>query len=258
MTIDDGQSIRLSMPRLVSSEWLKLRSTRAFWIGVAAAFLLAVLGGLLPTIFFTPENPPTSAEAPYVVFMFSTLGVQIAILTLAVLTLGSEYSTGSIRLTFVAAPSRLRVMAAKALVVTVTSAALALATLPISWTIVIPRLNSLGLDTPTGNVVGALGRNVGYLTLLALFAFAIVFAVRSTAVAVGLVLGVVFVVPTLLDLIGGGLGMKLTKLGFAEAADNIFAGSSSAGTMLAAVLTVTVWWAVPSLIGGVAVVRKDA
>jgi hypothetical protein len=68
----------------------------------------------------------------------------------------------------------------------------------------------------------------------------------------------VFVVPTLLDLIGGGLGVKLTKLGFAEAAGTVFAGSSSAGTMLAGVLTVAVWWAVPSLLGGVALVRKDA
>jgi hypothetical protein len=86
-------------------------------------------------------------------------------------------------------------MAAKALVVTVTSAALSLVTLPISWVIVLPRLNSLGLDTPAGNVLGALGRNVGYLTLLALFAFA---------------------------------------------------------------FTVTVWWAIPSLLGGAALVRKDA
>ena len=258
MTIDDEQSVRLSMPRLVSSEWLKLRSTRAFWTGVAAALLLAALGGLLLTVFFTPDNPPTADEAPYVVFTFSTLGVQVAVLTLAVLALGSEYSTGSIRLTFAAVPSRLRVMAAKATVVTVTSAALALATLPLSWMIVLPRLNSLGLDTPAGNVLGALGRSVGYLTLLALFAFAVILAVRSTAVAVGLVLGVVFVVPTLLDLIGGGLGVELTKLGFAEAARTVFAGSSSAGTMLAGVLTVAVWWAVPCLLGGVALVRKDA
>jgi ABC-2 type transport system permease protein len=257
MTIDDPQSIRLSMPRLVSSEWLKLRTTRAFWIGVAAAFLLAVLGGVLPAMFFTPANPPTADEAPYVVFMISTLGVQVAVLTLAVLAWGPEYSTGSIRLTFVAAPSRLRVMAAKAFVVTVTAAALSLVTLPISWMVVLPRLHSLGVDALAGTLPGALGRHVGYLTLLALFAFAVILAVRSTAVAVGLVLGVVFVVPTLLDLVGGGLDMKLSELGFAEAVGNVFDGSSSAGTMLAGVFVAAVWLAVPFLLGGAALVRDD-
>jgi ABC-2 type transport system permease protein len=258
MTIDDPQSIRLSMPHLLSSEWLKLRSTRAFWIGVAAALLLAVLGGLLPAMSFTRANPPSATEAPYVVFMISTLGVQVAVLTIAVLTVGPEYSTGSIRLTFVAAPSRLRVMAAKALVAAATAAALSLVTLPISWIIVLPRLHALGLDTPADTIPGALGRHVGYLTLLALFAFAVTLAVRSTAVAVGLVLGVVFVVPTLLELIGGGLGVKLGKLSFAEAAGNIFDGSSPAGTMLACVSAVTIWMAVPFLLGGTALVRNDA
>jgi ABC-2 type transport system permease protein len=190
--------------------------------------------------------------------MIANIGVQVAILTLAVLALGSEYSTGSIRTTFVAAPSRLRVVAAKALVVTVTSALLSVVALPIAWLVVLPRLHSLGLDTPTGNVFGALGRQVGYLTLLALFAFAVTLAVRSTAIAVGIVLGVVFVLPSLLNLIGGGLDMKLDKLGFAEAAGNIFDGSSSVGTMLAGVLTVAVWWAVPFVLGGAALVRKDA
>ncbi|GIJ43697.1 hypothetical protein Val02_05830 [Virgisporangium aliadipatigenens] len=258
MTTVDQRTARLNMPHLVSSEWLKLRSLRAFWVGVAAALLLGVLGGVLPTMFFTPENPPTSDEAPYVVFMIANIGVQVAILTLAVLTLGSEYSTGSIRLTFVAAPSRLRVIAAKALVVAVTSALLAVVSLPISWLVVLPRLNSLGLDTPIGNVFGALGRQVGFLTLLALFAFAVTLAVRSTAIAVGVVLGVVFVVPSLLNLIGGGLDLELDRLGFAEAAGNIFDGSSSAGTVLAGVLTVTVWWAVPFVLGAAALVRKDA
>ena len=155
------------------------------------------------------------------------MGGQIALLVLAVLALTSEYSSGSIRLTFVAAPGRLRVVAAKAVVVTAVSALLAVVSLPVAYVECLSKLSSLELHPTLPSVLGGFGVHVGYLILVALFA------------------------------LGDGLHRELEKHGFTQAAHSLFAGSSI-GTLLADAVTVTVWLAVPLLIGGVALVRKDA
>ena len=255
MTADDRQ--RLSLPHLMSSEWLKLRSLRSFWFAAAGVVLLTAAGGLLPALFFTADNPPTEVEAPMVVFQFGAMGGQIALLVLAVLALTSEYSSGSIRLTFVAAPARLRVIAAKAVVVTAVSAALAVVSLPIAYLECLATLHSLGLHPALPRILGGFGAHVGYLILVAWFAFAVALAVRSTAAGVGIGLGVVFILPTVLSLLGNGLHLKLEKQGFTEAAHTLFSGSSP-GTLLAGAVTVAIWLAVPLLLGGVAPVGQDA
>ena len=255
MNTDDRQ--QLSLPHLVSSEWLKMRSLRSFWFGAAGVVLLTAAGGLLPALFFTADNPPTEAEAPLVVFQFGAMGGQIALLVLAVLALTTEYSSGSIRLTFVAAPARLRVIAAKAVVVTAVSALLAVVSLPIAYLECLPTLHSLGLHPTLPRVLGGFGAHVGYLILVALFAFAVALAVRNTAAGVGIGLGVVFILPTLLSLLGNGLHLKLEQHAFTPAAHSLFSGSSP-GTLLAGAVTVAIWLAVPLLLGGVTLVRKDA
>ncbi|GLY97258.1 ABC transporter permease subunit [Actinoplanes sp. NBRC 103695] len=256
MTADKQQ--QLSLPNLVSSEWLKLRSLRSFWFAAAGVVLLTAAGALLPALFFTADNPPTEAEAPLLVFRFGAMGGQIALLVLAVLALTSEYSSGSIRLTLVAAPRRLRVIAAKAVVVTAVSALLAVVSLPVAYVVCVPKLNSLGLHPASRSIIGGFAAHVGYLILVAAFAFAVALAVRSTAAGVGIGLGVVFVLPSVLSLLGGGLHQTLDKLGFTDAANSLFYSHSSIGTLLTDAVTVTVWVAVPLLIGGMALVRRDA
>ncbi|WP_033337659.1 ABC transporter permease [Catenuloplanes japonicus] len=251
MRTDDRQ--RLSLPHLVSSEWLKLRSLRSFWLGAAGVVVLTAAGALLPAIFLTADNPPSAQEAPQVVFQFGSMGGQIALLVIAVLAMTSEYSRGAIRLTFAAAPARLRVIAAKAVVVTAVSASLAVLSLPVAYVVCVPALRALGLHPAARDVLGGFAAHVGYLILVALFAFAVGLAVRSTAAGVGLGLGVVFVLPSVLGLLGDGLRRPIEELGFTHAAHGLFTGP-----LLADALTVAVWLAVPFVLGGLALVRQDA
>jgi ABC-2 type transport system permease protein len=251
MTTADRQ--RLSLPHLVSSEWLKMRSLRSFWLGAAGAVLLTAAGALLPALFITADNPPTPREAPLVVFQFGAMGGQIALLVIAVLAVTSEYSRGAIRLTFIAAPARLRVVAAKAVIVAAVSALLAVVSLPVAYVVCIPTLTSLGLHPTPADILGGLAAHVGYLVLVAMFGFAVALAVRGTAAGVGIGLGAAFVLPSVLGLLGTGLHRDLEKYGLTEAAHSVFSG-----TPLAGAVTVAVWLAVPLLLGGLALVRKDA
>ncbi|WP_199514176.1 ABC transporter permease [Nucisporomicrobium flavum] len=253
-----GEKQRLSLPHLVSSEWLKLRSLRSFWLGAAGTVLLAAAGALLPALFFTADNPPTQREAPFVVFQFGSMGAQIALLVLAVLSLTSEYASGSIRLTFVAAPRRLQVIVAKAVVVTAVSAPLAFGSLAVAYAECIPTLRSLGLRPTPASILGALLQHVGYLVLVALSAFAVALAVRRTAAGVGIGLAVVFVLPTVLSLLGDALHLKLAQVDFSTAAHSLLSGSSSTRTLLTSAVAVTAWLAAPLLVGGLALVRNDA
>lgn len=229
------------LPHLVSSEWLKLRSLRSFWLGVAGVVVLTAAGALLPAVFFTADNSPPADEAPAIVFEYGAMGGQIALLVLAVLALTSEYASGTIRLTFVAAPARLRVVAAKAVVVTAVSAVLAVVSLPVAYAVCLPRLSSLGLHPAARSILGGFAAQAGYLILVALFAFAVALAVRGTAAAVGIGLGVVFVLPAVLGL----LDLDVEKWGFTETAHDLSPA-------------LVIWLAVPLLIGGAALVRNDA
>jgi ABC-2 type transport system permease protein len=249
---------QLSMPHLVSSEWLKLRSMRSFWWGVTAAIVLGLAGGLILAFGFTADNPPTVQEAPYVIFNFAAAGAQIGVLIVAVLAVSTEYSTGSIRLTFVAAPARLRVMVAKALVVMAVTAVVAVLTLPLAYAEVVPRMGSIGVHPATGDIVSAFTQQFAYLILVAMFAFGLTLAVRSTAAGVGIGIAVVTAVPGVLAILSNGLRVDLAKLGFTRAAHSLLDSTSSAGVAAVSALTVLVWLAVPLGYGGVALVRKDA
>jgi ABC-type transport system involved in multi-copper enzyme maturation permease subunit len=104
------------------AEWTKLRSTRAFYIQMGLALLLAVslsaLFGL--AIGSTWSDLSTADQEDFDPFVVSIIGLVFAgiVLTITGVTLmSSEYTSGMIRLTMTVTPSRLRVLFGKALTV---------------------------------------------------------------------------------------------------------------------------------------------
>jgi hypothetical protein len=93
-------------------EWIKLRSLRSTWLTLAIA--VAASAGIALAI---GSSSTTSGG----MFVGNTLvGMLIGVLLIGVagvLAMTSEYTSGTIRATFAAAPRRLRVLAAKAAVV---------------------------------------------------------------------------------------------------------------------------------------------
>ncbi|MFF8815536.1 ABC transporter permease subunit [Streptomyces pactum] len=115
---------------LVAAEWLKHRSLRSTWIayGVTA---LAVIGFNTGIAYDTYSHWTLQVSKDRASFASDGIALQqafsanaallmaLAIGAIGALTIIGEYSTGTIRTTFAAVPSRRSVMAAKAVVVTV-------------------------------------------------------------------------------------------------------------------------------------------
>ncbi|MBW1599820.1 ABC transporter permease [Streptomyces sp. JJ38] len=98
----------------IASEWTKIRSVRSTIWTLAAMFVLVVGIGLLVGLAFGSAD---YAEIPVLApGLFGLMLGQLAIITLGVLVVTSEYSTGMIRTTLAVSPRRTRVLTAKALV----------------------------------------------------------------------------------------------------------------------------------------------
>ena len=136
----------------------------------------------------------------------STLGIGFAQLVSAVLgalVITGEYGTGMIRSTFAAVPKRLPAIVAKALVFGVTTFVIALLGLVITALVTAPLLPAKGItpDFGDGSVWLALVGGAGYVALIGLLAFGIGLIIRSSAGGIAAALGLVLVVPTILQVL---------------------------------------------------------
>ena len=112
---DTVQAQRVTFPRVLHSEWIKLRSLRSTGLTLAAAVLTMVAMGWI-IAWATNRNwselrPDEQAAFSAIDFTLagSTLA-QLAIGVLGVLLITGEYATGMIRATFGAVPRRLPVL----------------------------------------------------------------------------------------------------------------------------------------------------
>lgn len=118
--IGTGADRRLGVTqlRVINSEWVKFRSLRSTWWSIGVALLLAIgLGVLFSALrgndmsqhgFLEPDQTALSLRGFYL--------AQLAAGVLGVLIVTGEYSTGMIRATLAAAPKRVPVWVAKAVV----------------------------------------------------------------------------------------------------------------------------------------------
>jgi len=129
---------------------------------------------------------------------------QAVVAIIAVTAVSGEYSTGMMRLTLAATPRRWRVLAAKAAVVgTVTLAAGAVAVLAsiLAGSLLLARHGITpthgyeALSLGDGPVLRAAAGSVLYLALIALFSLGVAAAVRDSAVAIGVVLALLYLFP---------------------------------------------------------------
>jgi ABC-2 type transport system permease protein len=196
---------------------------------------------------------------------------QVIVALLAVLAVGGEYGTGMIRVTLAATPRRLTMLAAKTAVVTgwtlAASAAAVAGSLLAGWLI----LPGRGLSAANGYVVPSLangadlrafGGSVLYLVLIALLALGVTTAVRDSAVAIGLVLGLLYLFPIVSAVIPSHTWSR-----HLEQIAPMTAGLYIEATAGLAALPLTPWqglgvlalWAAGALLLGAAVLRfRDA
>jgi ABC-2 type transport system permease protein len=183
------------------SEWTKVRSVRStYWCLLVAALLGIGLGALISAVtanhyasdptLHPNWNPTDRSQASLAI-------AQLVFAILGVLVVTGEYSTGMIRTSLAAVPKRGRVLATKAVVLTVITLVagevISFVTFFVGQALISGKAPSatIGQHEVLRAVIGA-GL---YLPLLALLGFALGWLVRHAAAAIGIGVAILLVLP---------------------------------------------------------------
>jgi ABC-2 type transport system permease protein len=236
------------MPDALRAEWTKLRTSPAtIWLLLGVVAATVGVSWAVTSAGSTGDLTKNSLTGVY-------LG-QAVVASFGVLVIGGEYATGMVRVTLTAVPRRIAMLAAKAAVLT-------FAVLPASAAAVLGCALVGAVPLNEGVVVRAVGGSVLYLGLIALLALGTGVAVRDSTTAIGVVLGLLYVLPILAEVVGNhawqrhllqvapmsaGLAIQSTR----DLQDLPIAPWAGLGVLAA--------WAVGALIvGGVVLQRRDA
>jgi len=193
----------------VRAEWTKLRtSPGTTWLLLA---VIAVTVAVSAAAAASARCPAAGCgQDPGKITLTGIDLGQAAVAIVAVLAVGTEYSTGMIRTTLAAMPGRVIVLAAKAAVVAALilgAGALAAAGSLLAGWLILPgrgftRAHGFApLTLADGAVLRATAGSVLYLALIALLSLGAAAAMRDSAVAIGLVLGVLYLLPIIAGVI---------------------------------------------------------
>ncbi|NUR28124.1 MAG: ABC transporter permease subunit [Catenulispora sp.] len=212
---DDGVSGRAAFPRLLAMEWTKFRTVRSTVFSLAAFVVLTL--GLAALFTWLTVNQWDKIDADQrAAYQRDAVGNilgggfflgQLAICVLGTMVITTEYSTGMIRASILAAPRRTPMLVAKALVFATVTFVVAEAVSFGAFAIGAPILHKkveVSLSDP-GVLRALLGAGL-YLMMLGLFAMALGTLIRHTAGAITAVIGFVLVLAPLAQLLPGSLG----------------------------------------------------
>jgi ABC-2 type transport system permease protein len=200
---------RGGMLAAVRAEWIKLRTVSGpGWLLLACAVVTITVSSAVLAV-----EKCSSASCAVDTTKVSLTGVQVgqaAVAVLAVTAIGGEYATGMIRLTLAAVPRRAVMLAAKAAAVAAVTAAAGIAA--VACSLLAGRFFLPGngftlahgfapLSITHGPVLRAAAGSVLYLVLVALFSLGVAAAVRDTAAAIAIVLGLMYVVRAVSSLV---------------------------------------------------------
>lgn len=192
------------------AEWVKLRTVSATaWLLLATVALTVAVGlATVASVHFNAKG--TYQDTTKLALTGVDLG-QAVVATLAVLAITGEYSTGMIRVTLTAMPRRSTVLAAKALLLS--GLTLVTGTVAVLASLLAARLLLPGngftpvhgypaISLHDGPTLRAAAGSVLYLVLIALLSLGIATAVRDSAVAIGVVLALLYLFPILVQVVG--------------------------------------------------------
>lgn len=197
------------MSNALHAEWTKLRTVSATgWLLLSAIVLTVALSAVVALV--VSYRSTGSGED---ITKLSLAGVyvgQAIVAIFAVQSISGEYSTGMIRVTLTAIPRRRILLAAKAAILT--ALILAAGALAVLGSVLAGRLILPGngfttahgyalLSLAHGPTLRAAFGSVLYLALIALLSLGVATAVRESAIAIGLVLGLLYVFPILAALV---------------------------------------------------------
>lgn len=237
---------RLSFGHVLRSEWIKFRTLRSTWwtlgitvvVMVGFSLMFAAVMSSMQSAGATPEEAGMGS-ADGVGITVITVGytfAQLAVAVLGALTVTGEYSTGMIRSTLSAVPSRLPALAAKMIVVGVVTAVTTVVAVGLSWLVTYPILSGkdMTVDFSSADDQRALIGVVLYLTTVALFSVAVGVLLRSSAGAIFTLVAVFFVLSMVLGIVMGVTGADWVQTLYnslpASAGEQIVLGGNMSGS----------------------------
>jgi len=196
--------VRVTQRRVLTSEWIKLRSLRSTVFTMVAAIGMTIGLGLLFSSFVVARwGSLTPAERAGIdPTSFSLRGAflaQLAVGVLGVLAITGEYSTGMIRATLSAVPRRLPVLWAKLGVFTVVAAVTSIAASFVAFLggQAIMSAKHVGVSLGAHDVLRVVIGTGLYLTVVGLLGMALGFIIRNTAGAITALFGILLILPVL-------------------------------------------------------------
>ena len=265
---------RLSFAGVLRSEFIKLTSLRST-VGLLLAIVVIGLGAA-SALGATLEQGGL-ASAPTVGFMLDQVTVgtvlfgQLTAGILGVLVISAEYSSGTIQSTLIAVPSRVTVLAAKAVVLFLATTMAALAAFLGSWAVTYPMFATFDLEiglTAPGVVLAFIGGSV-YIGLAAVLGLGIGTLLRSVAASVATVSSVILLLPIVLSVLPASpLVRNFHLLSMSKAGDAMTSVADSGGVFLDVVdgyvspaagwMIAAVWAGVFLVLGAIRLRRTDA
>jgi ABC-2 type transport system permease protein len=252
------------------AEWTKLRTLAApAWL-LAGTVVLSVALGVAVAGAQTRSGSGPGLDTTKISLTGIDLG-QAAVAVLGVLVMSGEYSQGMIRVTLAALPRRGRVLASKAALLT--GLTLASGVLAVLGSLVGGRmvLAADGLTAAHGytavslshaTVLRAAGGTVLYLALIALLSFGVATAVHESAVATGVVLGLLYLFPVVAGLVPDhSLSRHLQQIGPMTAGLAVEATTNLKTLPLspwAGLGVLAAWAGIALLVGGMLFCLRDA
>jgi len=205
----------VSFPRTLNSEWIKFTTLRSTWVLLATTVLVMVGIGLLggwgiasgmEQMEAAGQDPAAAGMDSSLLYLMTSGGLdfgQLIIGSLGVLLIASEYSTGMIRSTMTAVPSRLSPLFAKALVVAVVAAVVGILSSFITYFLLQPVLanygREFGLDVE--NLIQSMLLSGVYLAVVALMGLALGSLLRNSAGGIVSLVVLLLVLPIVAQII---------------------------------------------------------
>jgi ABC-2 type transport system permease protein len=198
------------LTRALHAEWTKLRTVAGPGALLLTVIALTAAVGVIAANAVSCPGQACTVDPAKVSLTGIYLG-QAVVAIIAVTAVSGEYSTGMMRLTLTATPRRWRVLAAKAAVVgAATLAAGAVAALAsvlaggalLARHGIDPSHGYEALSLGHGAVLRATAGSALYLGLIALLALGVAAMIRDSAVAIGTVLGLLYLFPIVASFVG--------------------------------------------------------
>jgi ABC-2 type transport system permease protein len=183
------------MSLAVRAEWTKLRTMASTgWLLLGVVLVTVAVSAAADAADVCTSSVGCHPDVTRLSLTGTDAG-QAVVAMVAVLAVTAEYGTGMIRTTLAATPRRTAVLAAKAVVVVGLTLAAGIAAVlgsVLAGKLILP---GHGLTPPGGPMLRAAAGTVLYLALIALLSLGVATAVRDSAVAIGVVLGLLYIFP---------------------------------------------------------------